>query len=130
MKLDFQLLELTYFHAHPRIYYRTIFAGGEVPGRDLLNSRTNCPFRETSVAKSSSGRMPRVQTVTADDIHEAIARLEIVQGELAAVAERMRHLKLKQVSVTGWGKFERATELLRQFTAHAEFAVKTAPTRD
>jgi hypothetical protein len=74
--------------------------------------------------------MPRVQTVTADDIHQAIARLETVQGELAAVAERMRVLKLKHVPVTGWGKFERATGLLRQFTAHAEFAVKTAPARD
>ena len=82
------------------------------------------------MAKSSSDRMPRVQTVTADDIQQAIARLEVVQGELAAVAERMRQLKLKHVSVTGWGKFERAAGLLRQFTAHAEFAVKTAPARD
>ena len=82
------------------------------------------------MAKSSSDRMPRVQSVTADEIQQAIARLEVVQGELAAVAERMRVLKLKQVSVTGWGKFERAADLLRQFTAHAEFAVKTAPLRD
>jgi len=123
-------LELTYFHMPPRIYYRTPDAGGPVPWRDLLISRMTRPLRETSVAKSSSDRMPRVQTVTADDIQQAIARLEIVQSELTAVAERMRHVKLKQVSVTGWGKFERATDLLRQFTAHAEFAVKTAPTRD
>jgi len=88
------------------------------------------PFGENSVAKSTSERMPRVQSATPDDIQKAIARLEVVQGELAAVAERMRVLKLKQVSVTGWGKFERAADLLRQFTAHAEFAVKTAPVRD
>ena len=98
-------------------------------GTSAIPARTE-PFREISVAKSSSGRMPRVQTVAADDIQEAMARLEVVQGELAAVAERMRQLKLKQVSVTGWGKFERAADLLRQFTAHAEFAVKTAPARD
>src|SRR5262245_15131002 len=92
-------------------------------------SRT-CPdptFMEPSVSKSSPSRMPRVRTVTADDVEDAARRLEEVQGELAAVAERMRHLKLKQLTVTGWGKFDRAVELLRQFTAHAEFAVKTAP---
>jgi hypothetical protein len=31
--------------------------------------------------------------------------------------------------VTGWGKFERAIDLLREFAAHAEFSVKTAPSR-
>ncbi len=82
------------------------------------------------MAKSSSGRMPRVRPVTADDVLSAVARLEEAQGELAAVAERMRHLKLRQISLTGWGKFDRAMELLKQFSAHAEFAVKTAPTKD
>lgn len=79
------------------------------------------------MAKSSSGRMPRVRLVTADDLKVAIDRLEAVQGELAAVADRMRHLKLKHLQITGWGKFERATDLLLQFSAHSEFAIKTAP---
>ncbi len=74
--------------------------------------------------------MPRVRPVTADDMQLAISRLEELQGELAAVAERMRQQKLKQISLTGWGKFERAVELLTQFSAHAEFAVKTAPGRE
>jgi len=74
--------------------------------------------------------MPRVRDVTADDFQSAIEQLEAVQGELAAVADRMRHLKLRQITVTGWGKFERATDLLREFSAHAEFAVKTAGIRD
>ena len=74
--------------------------------------------------------MPRVRPVTADDVQSAISRLQDVEGELGAVAERMRYLKLKQLSVTGWGKFDRAMELLKQFTAHAEFALKTAPSRD
>jgi hypothetical protein len=74
--------------------------------------------------------MPRVRLVTADDMQSAGDRLEDVQGELGAVAERMRQLKLKQLSLTGWGKFERAMELLKQFSAHAEFAIKTAPARD
>lgn len=74
--------------------------------------------------------MPRVRPVTADDMQSAVARLAEFQGELAAVAERMRQQKLKQISLTGWGKFERAVELLTQFSAHAEFAVKTAPGRD
>ena len=74
--------------------------------------------------------MPRVRAVTADDIQSTIGQLEAVQGELAAVANRMRHLKLKQITVTGWGKFERALDLLKEFSAHAEFAVKTVKTRD
>jgi hypothetical protein len=71
--------------------------------------------------------MPRVRTVTADDVDEAIDRLEGIQGELGAVATRMRQLKLKNLTITGWGKYDRAFDLLRQFTAHAEFAVKTLP---
>jgi hypothetical protein len=74
--------------------------------------------------------MPRVRPVTADDLQGAIQRLVSRQGELAAVAERMRQLKLKQVTLTGWGKFERALDLLQEFAAHAEFAVKTTKTRD
>jgi hypothetical protein len=74
--------------------------------------------------------MPRVRPVTADDLQGAIQRLLAHQGELGAVAERMRHLKLKHVTLTGWGKFERAMDLLQEFAAHAEFAVKTAKTRD
>lgn len=77
------------------------------------------------MAKTSSGRMPRVRTVTADDVDEVNGRLEIVQGELGAVAARMRHLRLRNLTITGWGKIDRALNLLRQFTAHAEFAVKT-----
>jgi hypothetical protein len=69
--------------------------------------------------------MPRVRAVTADEVDEAIDRLEHVQGELGAVAARMRHVKLKTLTITGWGKFDRALDLLRQFTAHAEFAIKT-----
>lgn len=46
-------------------------------GTSAIPARTE-PFREISVAKSSSGRMPRVQTVAADDIQEAMARLEVV----------------------------------------------------
>lgn len=82
------------------------------------------------MSKTSSGRMPRVRPVTADDFQSAVARLTEFQGELAAVAERMRQKKLKHISLTGWGKYERALELLKQFSAHAEFAVKTAPGRD
>ena len=82
------------------------------------------------MSKSSSGRMPRVRPVTADDMQSAIVRLAEFQGELAAVVERMRQLKLRQIHLTGWGKFERASELLTQFSAHAEFAVKTAPGRE
>jgi hypothetical protein len=74
--------------------------------------------------------MPRVRTVTADDVDEAIDRLEAVHGELGAVAARMRQLKLKNLTITGWGKFDRALDLLRQFTAHAEFAVKTERGQD
>jgi len=85
---------------------------------------------ETSVSKTSSGRMPRVRPVTADDVQSAVARLAELEGELAAVAERMRQQKLKHIQLTGWGKFERALDLLTQFSAHAEFAVKTAPGRD
>src|SRR5438445_6117682 len=83
-------------------------------------------FAETSVARTSSGRMPRVRIVTADDVQSAIERLEAVQGELAAVVELMRQRKLKQLSLTGWGKYERAMQLLKQFTAHTEFSLKTA----
>jgi hypothetical protein len=64
-----------------------------------------------------------------DDLQVAIDRLEDMQGEMAAVVDRMRTLKIKQLQITGWGKFERALDLLRQFSAHAEFAVKTLPTR-
>lgn len=74
--------------------------------------------------------MPRVRVVTADDVETAIARLEEVQGELAAVAGRMRQSRIRQLSVTGWGKFDRAIELLKQFSAHTEFAVKTSPGRE
>jgi hypothetical protein len=74
--------------------------------------------------------MPRVRTVRADDIDEVIGRLEIVQGELGEVAARMRQLKLKHLTITGWGKFDRALDLLREFTAHAEFAVKTVRGQD
>jgi hypothetical protein len=88
------------------------------------------PFVETNLAKSSSGRMPRVRPVTADDLQTAIARLAEIQGELAAVAERMRRERHKHLSVTGWGKFDRAMELLKQFSAHTEFAMKTAPGRE
>ncbi|MGE5194926.1 MAG: hypothetical protein ACM3U2_20735 [Deltaproteobacteria bacterium] len=82
------------------------------------------------MGKSSSGRMPRVRSVTADDLQSAIERLAVAQGELGAVAERMRYLKLRHISLTGWGKFERAMDLLQEFAAHAEFSVKTARTRD
>ncbi len=81
------------------------------------------------MGKSSSGRMPRVRLVTADDLQSTIDRLEAAQGELAAVAERMRYVKLRQISLTGWGKFERAMDLLQEFAAHAEFAVKTTRTK-
>ena len=70
-------------------------------------------------------RMPRVRPTTPDELDETIDRLERVQGELGAVAARMRQLKLKQLTITGFGKFDRAMELLKQFTAHAEFAIKT-----
>ncbi len=69
--------------------------------------------------------MPRVRAVTADEVDEAIDRLEHVQGELGAVAARMRQVKLKTLTITGWGKFDRALDLLGEFTAHAEFAIKT-----
>ena len=92
-------------------------AGSRLPG----------DWGDQIVAKSSASRMPRVRTVTADDVDEAIERLESIQGELGAVAARMRHLKLKILTITGWGKFDRAYDLLRQFTAHSEFAVKTTP---
>ena len=72
--------------------------------------------------------MPRVQLASPDDLHAAIERLEAIQGELAAVAARMRQQKLKQLQITGWGKYERALELLKQFSAHSEFAIKTVPT--
>jgi hypothetical protein len=74
--------------------------------------------------------MPRVRAVTADDIQSTIEHLAAAQGDLAAVADRMRHLKLKQITVTGWGKFERALDLLKEFSAHAEFAVKTTKIKD
>ena len=80
------------------------------------------------MAKSS--RMPRVQPTTPDDIDETIDRLEKVQGELGAAAARMRQLKVKQLTITGFGKFDRAMELLKRFTAHAEFAVKTLKGND
>jgi hypothetical protein len=63
-----------------------------------------------------------------DDLQAAIERLEGIQGELAAVAARMRLQKLKQLQITGWGKYERALELLKQFSAHSEFAIKTVRT--
>ena len=64
-----------------------------------------------------------------DDLMKAVDRLEDMQGEITAVADRMRQLKIRQLQVTGWGKFERAIDLLREFSAHAEFAVKTIPSR-
>lgn len=82
------------------------------------------------MAKSSKERMPRVQMASPDDLQVAIDRLEGIQGELAAVAARMRQQKLKQLQITGWGKYERALELLKQFSAHSEFAIKTVRTRD
>jgi hypothetical protein len=81
------------------------------------------------VAKSSTDRMPRVRAATPDDLQAVIDRLETLQGEIAAVAARMRQTKLKQLTITGWGKYERAFDLLQQVSAHAEFAIKTAPTR-
>ena len=75
------------------------------------------------MAKAS--RMPRVRLTTPDELDETLDRLEKVQGELGAVASRMRQLKLKHLTITGFGKFDRAMDLLRQFTAHAEFAIKT-----
>jgi len=120
---------LTFFSGFFRIYPEHLI----LPARSSLILAAPCStddFLETSVAKSSSGRMPRVRTVTADDIQAAAQQLAAVQGELAAVADRMRHLRLRQLTVTGWGKFDRAADLLREFTAHAEFAVKTAGIRD
>jgi hypothetical protein len=70
-----------------------------------------------------------VRPVSPDDLQGAINRLETLQGEIAAVAARMRQTKLKQLTITGWGKYERALDLLQQFSAHAEFAIKTAPTK-
>ena len=72
--------------------------------------------------------MPRVQMASPDDLQVAIERLSGIQGELAAVAARMRQQKLKQLQITGWGKYERALELLKQFSAHSEFAIKTVRT--
>ena len=69
--------------------------------------------------------MPRVQMASPDDLQAAIERLSGIQGELAAVAARMRQQKIKQLQITGWGKYERALELLKQFSAHSEFAIKT-----
>lgn len=80
--------------------------------------------------KPSSGRMPRVRPVTVDDLQSVIDRLEAFQGEFEAIAELMRQRKLRELSVTGWGKYERAVELLKQFAAHAEFSLKTAPGRE
>jgi len=82
------------------------------------------------VAKSSNDRMPRVRAASPDDLQTVIDRLETLQGEIAAVAARMRQVKLKQLTITGWGKYERALDLLQQFSAHAEFAIKTAHTRE
>lgn len=82
------------------------------------------------MAKTSTGRSPRVRAVTREHLESAGASLQAICGELAAVADRMRDARLKQVQLTGWGKYARALDLLRQFSAHAEFAVKTAPTRD
>src|SRR5262245_18347535 len=84
---------------------------------------------ETNVSKSSSTRLPRVRMASPDDLQTAVDRLEEMQGEIAAVADRMRQQKIKQLQITGWGKFERAIDLLREFSAHGEFAVKTAPSR-
>ncbi|HEY3966827.1 MAG TPA: hypothetical protein VGM05_19850 [Planctomycetaceae bacterium] len=81
------------------------------------------------MSKSSSTRLPRVRMIGPDDLLTAAKRLEAMQGEMTAVADRMRQQKIKQLQVTGWGKFERAIDLLREFTAHSEFAVKTAPHR-
>jgi hypothetical protein len=86
-------------------------------------------IQETDVAKSQ-GRLPRVRMCGPDDLQAAVARVEELQGEIAAVADRMRQLKIKNLQVTGWGKFERAIDLLREFAAHAEFSVKTAPNRN
>jgi hypothetical protein len=61
-----------------------------------------------------------------DELQAAIDRLEEMQGEMSAVVDRMREQKMKQLQITGWGKFERAIDLLREFSAHSEFAVKTA----
>lgn len=72
-------------------------------------------------------RMPRVQLATPDDLQEVCDRLEVIRGELAAVAELMRQRKHKQLQITGWGKYDRALELLKQFVAHSEFALKTVP---
>ncbi len=69
--------------------------------------------------------MPRVQMASPDDLQATIDRLESIQGEIAAVAARMRQMKIKQLQITGWGKYERALELLKQFSAHSEFAIKT-----
>ncbi|HEY2251696.1 MAG TPA: hypothetical protein VGH74_11570 [Planctomycetaceae bacterium] len=77
------------------------------------------------MAKSSSGRMPRVQMASPDDLQATIDRLQDIQGEIAAVAARMRQQRIKQLQITGWGKYERALELLKQFSAHSEFAIKT-----
>ena len=81
---------------------------------------------EKIVGKSSSERLPRVRPVTADELRAAVERLETVQGELAAVVELMGERKHKHLSLTGWGKFERAVDLLQQFSAHVEYALKTA----
>lgn len=81
------------------------------------------------MSKSSKTRLPRVRMVGPDDLLAAAKRLEQMQGDLTAVADRMRQLKMKQLQVTGFGKFERAIDLLREFAAHGEFAVKTAPHR-
>lgn len=81
------------------------------------------------MSKSSSTRLPRVRMVGPDDLLTAAKRLEEMQGDMTAVADRMRQLKMKQLQITGFGKFERAIDLLREFAAHAEFAVKTAPHR-
>ena len=82
------------------------------------------------MAKSTTDRMPRVRPASPDDLQTVVNELETLQGEIAAVAARMRQMKLKQLTITGWGKYERALDLLQQFSAHAEFAVKTAHTRE
>ena len=74
---------------------------------------------------AKAGRLPRVKMLTPDDIQKAAERLEELQAELVAVADRMRSLKIKQLQITGSGKFERAVDLLRDFSAHCEFAIKT-----
>jgi hypothetical protein len=81
------------------------------------------------MAKSFSDRRPRIETVSPDQFDDVIAKLEDVQNELRTVVARMRQLKLKNLTVTGWGKFDRATSLLTQFTGHAEYAIKTAPVK-